>query len=127
MYMMTCSLRTLAEKLPPAWDVELVETHHMKKKDSPSGTALQLSRILSELRIASGEAGPSDIPVHSLRIGDVPGRHSAMFAGPGEIIEVSHSVHSRKAFAAGALVAARFMQGKKPGWYVMDDLFSGQL
>lgn len=115
MYVMSCSLRLIARKLPKAWDVEIVETHHRNKKDSPSGTAINLAEVVSEL---------SRPNIHSLRIGDVPGEHRAVFAGPGETIDVGHSVNSRSTFASGSLLAARFLEGKGPGLYAMDDLFS---
>ena len=114
MYLLTCALRDIAGRLPSDWDVELVEAHHRMKKDAPSGTALGLAKIL---------AGHTRTAVHSLRVGDVPGRHSLVFAGTGEVVELSHSVHSRIAFASGSLAAARFIEGKEAGWYGMDDLY----
>jgi len=114
MYLLTCALRDIVDRLPSDWDVELVEAHHRMKKDAPSGTALGLAKIL---------AGHTRTAVHSLRVGDVPGRHSLVFAGTGEVVEFSHSVHSRTAFASGSLAAARFIEGKEAGWYGMDDLY----
>jgi 4-hydroxy-tetrahydrodipicolinate reductase len=116
MYAMSCALRIIAETLPPGWDIELIEAHHRTKKDSPSGTARELSRLISELR--------SPPAVHSLRIGDVPGRHSVLCAGTGEILEITHSVHSRATFASGSLMAARFVKGRNPGMYGMTDLLA---
>jgi 4-hydroxy-tetrahydrodipicolinate reductase len=63
------------------------------------------------------------VEIHSLRAGQVPGVHTSLFAGPGEILEIVHTVNSRAAFARGALAAARFLKGKAAGWYSMDDIY----
>jgi 4-hydroxy-tetrahydrodipicolinate reductase len=96
-------------------DVEIVEAHHRAKRDVPSGTALELARIQSA---ATGKQPK----IHSLRIGDVPGRHTVVFALAGETVEVTHNAESRECFAAGALLAARFVRGAKPGSYTMLDV-----
>jgi 4-hydroxy-tetrahydrodipicolinate reductase len=123
MHLMKQGLRAVVRLLPAEWDVEIIEVHHKMKKDAPSGTALELERLVArERRAARGEArGPHQI--HSLRVGQVPGIHRAVFAGAGEILEVVHSVHSRAPFARGALAAARFLMGRSAGWYGMEDLY----
>jgi len=96
-------------------DIEIVETHHRAKQDMPSGTALELARILSAVT-------GNKVPTHSLRVGDVPGKHTIIFALKGETIEITHNALSRDCFAAGALLAARFVAKARPGLYTMLDV-----
>ena len=94
---------------------EIVETHHTKKKDAPSGTAKTLGEILkAELKI--------DIPIESIREGDVVGEHTVTLVGPAERLELTHSAGSREIFASGALRAAQWVVGKTPGLYSMQDV-----
>jgi 4-hydroxy-tetrahydrodipicolinate reductase len=94
---------------------EIVETHHAKKKDAPSGTAKTLGEILkAELKI--------DIPIESIREGEVVGEHSVTFVGPSERLELTHRAESREIFARGALRAAEWVVGKAPGLYSMQDV-----
>jgi len=94
---------------------KIVETHHTKKKDAPSGTAKTLGEILkTELKI--------DIPIESIREGDVVGEHTVTFVGPSERLELTHSAGSREIFASGALRAAQWVVGKSPGLYSMQDV-----
>ncbi|MEF2231024.1 MAG: 4-hydroxy-tetrahydrodipicolinate reductase [Pseudodesulfovibrio sp.] len=130
-------LPVLVQALGPAYDMEIVETHHRMKKDSPSGTALKLAQCLAEARGWDydevkkhcrdgiiGERPRNEIGVQTLRGGDVVGEHTAFFFGPGERIEVTHRAHSRETFAAGALRAAKWLSGQKPGrLYNMADIF----
>lgn len=130
-------LPELVRALGPAYDIEVVETHHRMKKDSPSGTALKLAQCLAEARGWEyddvkkhcrdgiiGERPDEEIGVQTLRGGDVVGEHTAYFFGPGERIEVTHRAHSRETFASGALRAAKWLAGKKPGkLYGMADFF----
>lgn len=102
----------LAQKL--GGDIEIVEIHHRGKKDQPSGTALEMKARL----------GKNDIPIHSLRTGDVMGVHSLFLSSEGESIELKHQAHSRDAFAKGALKAALFLQKKPAGLYSIKDLFT---
>jgi len=95
-----------------AW---LHEAHHAMKKDAPSGTALQLKRTME----AAGYTRP--INVASTRAGYIPGVHTIGFDGPAESITLSHTARDRSAFARGALMAARWIQGKR-GWYTMHDV-----
>jgi 4-hydroxy-tetrahydrodipicolinate reductase len=92
-------------------DVDLIETHHAAKKDAPSGTALHLAKSLK------------DPTIHSIRSGTVIGEHTLIFNNAQERLTLSHQVHSREAFARGALAAAYFLVGKPAGLYSMDDLF----
>lgn len=127
--------RKAAELLGKDFDLEIVEAHHRLKKDAPSGTARRLAEILCEVRkleyaknVAHGREGligerPSaEIGVHSIRGGDVVGDHTVIFAGRGERLELAHKASSRETFAAGALRAARWIIGRPPGLYSMEDV-----
>lgn len=130
-------LPELARALGPAYDMEMVEIHHNRKKDAPSGTALALGEKLAEARgwelsgvrccARDGIIGArpqKEIGIQALRGGDVVGVHTVYFLGPGERIEVTHQAHSRENFAGGALRAARWLAGRKPGrLYSMEDTF----
>lgn len=98
----------------PGWDVDIVEAHHVHKKDAPSGTALTLGE-------AAGGAGA---PVHyaSLRAGDIVGEHTVQFAGIGERIELTHRATHRDIFARGALHVAGKLPGRAAGSYRVRDL-----
>ncbi|BCS86985.1 4-hydroxy-tetrahydrodipicolinate reductase [Pseudodesulfovibrio sediminis] len=127
----------LVEALGEDYDIEVVETHHKMKKDSPSGTALKLAQCLAEARGWEyddvkkhcrdgiiGERPKKEIGVQTLRGGDVVGDHTMYFFGPGERIEVTHRASTRDTFAAGALRAAKWMSTQKPGkLYAMADMF----
>ncbi|MFZ5426179.1 MAG: 4-hydroxy-tetrahydrodipicolinate reductase [Thermodesulfobacteriota bacterium] len=121
-------LPKLVEALGPAYDLEIMEIHHNKKADSPSGTALKLGQAISAARgekledvrksARDGIIGPRtqrEIGVMALRGGDVVGDHTVYFFGPGERIEVTHRAHSRETFARGALRAALWLRNQKPG------------
>ena len=127
--------RKAAELLGQDFDLEIVETHHRLKKDAPSGTARRLAEILCEVRkldyaknVAHGREGligerpAAEIGVHSIRGGDVVGDHMVTFAGRGERLELTHKASSRETFAAGALRAARWIVGRPPGLYSMEDV-----
>jgi 4-hydroxy-tetrahydrodipicolinate reductase len=92
-------------------DIDLIETHHSGKKDSPSGTALHLAKNLPNCRI------------HSIRSGKTIGNHTLIFNNGEEELTLSHQAQNREAFAKGALAAAHFLIGKPPGLYNMDNLF----
>ncbi|MBN1793885.1 MAG: 4-hydroxy-tetrahydrodipicolinate reductase [Candidatus Omnitrophica bacterium] len=117
------------------YEAEIVELHHRLKKDAPSGTALRLAELIAGERGRSlkdvgvfereGVVGPrtaDEIGVLALRGGDIVGEHTVYFLADGERIELTHKVTSREAFARGALRAARFIVGKKPGLYSMEDV-----
>lgn len=127
--------RNAAEMLGPGFDLEITEMHHRLKKDAPSGTAKKLAEILCEVRNLDydtdvthgregmpGERPAAQIGVHSIRGGDVVGDHSVTFAGPGERLELTHHASSRETFATGALRAAKWIVGKPPGLYSMEDV-----
>ena len=95
------------------WDVEISETHHNKKKDAPSGTAILLR-----------EATGRDCPTHSLRLGGIPGDHTVCYANEGEVLTLTHRALSRSVFALGALKAAEFAVSAAPGFYSFEEVLS---
>ena len=103
-------------KLLPSMDTSIEETHHTHKKDSPSGSALFLKKILEK-------TGATPL-VTSKREGDIVGIHSVLFSGEEEKLTVSHEAFSRDAFAKGAITAAKFLRKQPPGLYRMHDLLS---
>jgi len=130
-------LRALAKKaamvLGESFDIEIVEAHHNRKADAPSGTALMLLDAVKEGCAEEREAvfgrhgrdckrRKQEIGVHALRGGTVTGEHEVCFFGTSERIRVSHSAENRSVFAAGALRAAEFLKDQKPGLYTMDDV-----
>ncbi len=117
------------------YNVEIVEVHHNQKKDSPSGTAVRLAECAAQAlgldyatQTAHGREGMpgarprEEIGMHAVRGGDVVGEHTVSFIGQGERIELTHKAHNRDNFARGALLAARFAVGAKPGLYDMQDV-----
>jgi 4-hydroxy-tetrahydrodipicolinate reductase len=106
-----------AEQLGGDFDVEVVETHHTMKKDAPSGTAKTLAEVLK----ASKKTG-SEIPIQSIREGDIVGEHTVIFSGPSECLELTHRAASREIFARGALHAARWIINQPSGLYSMQDV-----
>jgi len=104
-----------AELLGADLNPEIVETHHKLKKDAPSGTAKTLAEILKAVR-------NSEIPIQSIREGDVVGEHTVIFAGPSESFELTHRAGNRGIFAGGALRAAKWIVDKQPGLYSMQDV-----
>ena len=107
--------RRAAEILGSEFAPQIVETHHTKKKDAPSGTAKTLGEILKETL-------GNDIPIESIREGDVVGEHMVTLVGPSERLELTHRAESREIFASGALRAAQWVVGKAPGLYSMQDV-----
>jgi 4-hydroxy-tetrahydrodipicolinate reductase len=117
------------------YDIELVELHHNNKKDSPSGTAVKIAEIVSKATGKSknnwiyGREGlveerpKEEIGIHAVRLGDVVGEHTLYFAGNSERIEITHRAHTRDNLAKGAILAAKWLFGKKPGMYDMFDVF----
>lgn len=127
--------RKACELLGPDFDLEVVEMHHRMKKDSPSGTARTLVEILADVRGLEydqdcrqgrfGDVGartPKEIGVHAIRGGDVVGDHTVIFANTGERVELTHKASSRDTFANGAVRAAVWLAGQKPGLYSMQDV-----
>ncbi len=130
-------MNEILAKLAPQlrnFDIEIIETHHNRKVDSPSGTAKSLYNIINdaldnEMSFVNGRSGlhvrdKKEIGIHSLRGGSVIGDHSVIFYGDDEIVEIRHSSTSRRIFANGAIKAAKFLLGKKPGLYRMKDVLS---
>jgi 4-hydroxy-tetrahydrodipicolinate reductase len=107
--------RRAAEILGSEFAPQIVETHHKMKKDAPSGTAKTLGEILKE-------AAKTEIPIESVREGDVVGEHTVSFVGPSERLELTHRAGSREIFASGALRAANWVVGKPAGLYSMQDV-----
>jgi 4-hydroxy-tetrahydrodipicolinate reductase len=127
--------RKASELLGDGFDVEIVEMHHRFKKDAPSGTAKRLADVVCESRgldyqnhVAHGRVGDvgerttRQIGMHAVRGGDVVGDHTVIFAAAGERVELTHKASSRETFAIGALRAARWIVGKPPGLYSMEDV-----
>ncbi len=103
-----------AAQLLPGWDCDIVESHHSRKLDAPSGTALTLG--------ASAESAGASPRYASIRAGDIVGEHLVQFTGLGERIELVHRANSRDIFARGALHAARNLYGRAPGRYRLDEV-----
>lgn len=125
--------KTAARVLGDNFDVEIVEKHHNKKIDAPSGTALMLAdgvsgvfdgdlQYIYERRSSRKPRGKKEIGIHSVRGGTIVGEHDVIFAGKDEILTISHSARSKQVFAVGALRAAEFLVAKDPGLYSMSDL-----
>jgi 4-hydroxy-tetrahydrodipicolinate reductase len=126
----------VSSRLKNDFDIEIIEAHHRFKKDAPSGTARRLGEIVAqayelpyEQAIRNGRSGmaTSDRPrnevgMHAVRGGDIVGDHTVLFAGIGERIELRHMAHSRSTFARGAVAAAKWIAGQKPGFYSMRDV-----
>ena len=115
----------------PEADIEIVETHHNRKIDSPSGTALAIANGIKEVRPNSnfvmGRSGQKkrekdDIGINSIRMGNVVGIHEVLISTNNQTITLKHEAHDRAVFAEGAISAAKFMADKKPGLYDMDDM-----
>lgn len=121
------------EILEKDFDIEIIEKHHNQKIDAPSGTALMIAEEISQTcknhknfiydrSLIRKPREKSEIGIHSLRGGTIPGDHEVIFAGNKEIVTISHHAESRDIFANGALKAAYFLQDKLPGFYTMKDM-----
>ncbi len=128
-------LRDVAKTLGNDFDVEIVELHHNKKKDSPSGTAVRMGEVVAEAlgrdynQVANyhregicGERTKDEIGMQTVRGGDIIGEHTVYFIGQGERIEISHRAMSRDMFSRGSVRAAKWIVGKQPGLYDMQDV-----
>ncbi len=129
-------LESLAKKAATIlgdYDVEIIEKHHNQKLDAPSGTAIMLANAINDARGNSmiyeydrhskrQKRSANEIGVHSVRGGTIVGEHEVIFAGKDEVISIKHEAFSRDIFANGAIKAARFLSGKKPGLYDMNDM-----
>lgn len=127
--------RLLAKGLSD-FDIEIVESHHNKKKDNPSGTANMIYDAVNSARdnklnkvmramTHDDERKATDVGISSVRAGSIVGEHRLIFAGVDEVLEVKHQAGSKKIFAIGALKAASFIVGKKPGRYDFKDVIRG--
>ena len=128
-------LEVAAKVLNEGYDIEIIEAHHRHKIDAPSGTALRMGEVIAEAvkrdlsKVAvygregvTGERKPETIGFATIRAGDIVGDHTAMFAGIGERVEISHKASSRMTFAMGALRAVRFLVDKPNGLFDMQDV-----
>lgn len=120
---------------PEGYDIEIIEKHHRRKLDAPSGTAIMLAHaaqagtgddvVVVYDRTGRREERPrAEIGVSAVRGGTIVGEHTVILAGPEEVIELKHSAFSRSIFAKGAIAAARFLAGRRPGLYGMDDVIA---
>ncbi len=129
--------KSAARVLGGEFDVEIIERHHAKKIDAPSGTALMLAEGISSVleeepqyiydrHSRRGARAKNEIGIHSIRGGSIVGEHEVVFAGKDEIVAISHSAHSRRVFATGAVNAALFLTKQPPGLYNMAHLLAGK-
>jgi len=127
-----------AKALGDDYDVEIIEAHHNRKKDSPSGTALRIAEVIARAlgrdldKVAVygrkgmvGERRREEIGIHAVRGGDIVGDHIVMFAGQGERIEIVHRAHSRETFARGALRAAKWVVNAPKGMHDIGEVLFG--
>ena len=127
--------RQVAAAMPEA-EIEIIEKHHNRKLDAPSGTALAIANALREVRpeaeIVTGRSGygkrtPREIGIHSIRMGNIVGEHEVIIGTPNQTITLKHEAHDRALFAEGALAAAEFLcKGRPAGLYNMADLVKAQ-
>jgi len=128
----------VAKRLGDGYDIEIIESHHRFKADSPSGTALRLAESICAAKgwdpaeaLVHGRAGKvgarpeKQIGMHAVRTGDVVGEHRVVFGNLGERFELVHRAHTRDTFASGALAAAKFLAKQPPGIYTMADVMEG--
>lgn len=128
-----------ARALYPDFNIEIVEAHHNRKLDAPSGTALMIADGIrsalndpdvfyrTERASIREPRSANEIGISAIRGGTIVGEHDIIFAGHNEVLTLSHSAQSREIFAQGALSAARFLAGQPAGWYSMDDLIAHTL
>ena len=116
--LVACAARSLGDEFA----IEIHETHHVHKKDAPSGTALKLGESIADARDGSGA---DSVHYQSERRGEVPGDHEVIFSSPTERLTLAHSVTTRSVFAEGALRAARWIVSRPPGLYDMHDVLFG--
>ena len=121
--------------LYPEFDIEIVEAHHNRKLDAPSGTAMMIASAIDQeisdnveyvydRHSVNKARSKNEIGISSIRGGNIVGEHSAMFISDEEILTISHSAQTRDVFAKGALTAAKFMSGKDKGYYTMSDVIA---
>lgn len=135
--LLTKLLKEATQILGDHYDIEIIEKHHHRKLDAPSGTALMLAESIKRHactpksivlgRPALGAKQPNEINIHAVRGGTIVGEHEVLFAGEDETITLSHGAYSRRVFAKGALEAAEYIVLMPPGLYDMNDLISYKL
>lgn len=127
--------RKATDFLGDAFEVEIIEQHHNRKVDAPSGTALSIAKAINEefdnsKNFVYGRSGknckrtPDEIGIHAVRGGTIVGKHDVLFIGNDEIITIAHEAQSRMVFAQGAVKAAAFVAGKKNGMYSMKEMLA---
>lgn len=140
-YNMSLGINTLIEILNIAstmlsdFDIEIIEKHHNKKIDSPSGTAIMLANKITDLlnnryitnrkHSNNNLRNKEEIAIHAIRGGSIFGEHNVLFAGDDEVIEIKHSALSKDIFAKGSLKASLFLSNKNNGFYTMKDVLGG--
>ncbi len=129
-------VKKAASILEGKFDIEIIEKHHNQKIDAPSGTALMIADAMTDVLSEKPEyvydrhsvrkkRASNEIGIHAVRGGTIVGEHDVIFAGNDEIIEISHTAMSKEIFAEGSIKAAKFITGKKPGMYDMQQLIEG--
>ncbi|MGX7329772.1 4-hydroxy-tetrahydrodipicolinate reductase [Enterococcus bulliens] len=129
------ALKTITPTLEADFDIEIIEKHHNQKKDAPSGTALLLADSINETcrqkktyvygRSGNENENPrTELGIHAVRGGTIPGEHTVLYAGLDELIELKHTALSRDIFANGAIKAAQFLATQAPGRYSMAELIT---
>lgn len=124
-------VKKATKTLEKNFDIEIIEKHHNKKVDAPSGTAITLADAINdtlsekytychERKSRREKRNPKEIGIHSVRGGTIVGEHTIIFSGNDEIIELTHKASSKKIFSNGAIKAAKFLFNKTPGYYSMD-------
>jgi 4-hydroxy-tetrahydrodipicolinate reductase len=132
---MNSILKHYSKMLNDGFDIEIIEKHHNKKIDAPSGTAYLLAETINtalegQMRFTYGRHGtdcqrvPDEIGIHTVRGGSISGEHTVIFAGDQEIIEIKHTALSKDLFAHDALRASRIFINKEPGYYTMADIYN---
>lgn len=140
-YNMSLGINTLIEILNIAstmlsdFDIEIIEKHHNKKIDSPSGTAIMLANKITDLlnnryitnrkHSNNNLRNKEEIAIHAIRGGSIFGEHNVLFAGDDEVVEIKHSALSKDIFAKGSLKASLFLSNKNNGFYTMKDILGG--
>jgi len=120
-----------------SFDIEIIEKHHNKKLDAPSGTAIAIANsinsalkqpktIVHDRSAYRKERNSNELGIHAVRGGTIVGEHSVLLAGLDEVIEIKHSAMSRDIFASGAIKAACFIKGKPAGLYSMQDIINSK-
>lgn len=121
-----------ATRLLDGFDIEIIEKHHNKKLDSPSGTAVMIANgikeVLPDSECIYGRYGrsekrkPTEVGIHAIRGGTIVGEHTTIFAGHDEVVEIKHTAQSKDIFAKGAIAAAKFLVNKEAGYYNMNNM-----